>query len=74
MNGFMAFEEIQWQFSFAKQMVVIAISANVMLADIEKGLKLGFFDYLTNPINIVMLQETLTAASASIIDTNNVIK
>ncbi|MEQ1528731.1 MAG: PAS domain S-box protein [Methylococcales bacterium] len=31
---------------------VIAISANAMASDIEKGLKLGFFRYLTKPIKV----------------------
>jgi CheY-like chemotaxis protein len=31
---------------------VIAISANAMLRDIEKGMKAGFFSYLTKPIKI----------------------
>ena len=31
---------------------VIAISANAMLRDIEKGLQAGFFSYLTKPIKI----------------------
>lgn len=66
MNGLVAFEEIQRRFSFAKQMQVIAISANVLPSDVEQGLELGFFDYLTKPINIVTLQETLIKASAVI--------
>ena len=31
---------------------VIAISANAMLRDIEKGLEAGFFRYLTKPIKV----------------------
>ncbi len=35
-----------------KHIPVIAISANAMLSDIEKGLEAGFFRYLTKPIRI----------------------
>ncbi|MDD5266101.1 MAG: hypothetical protein PHO08_03100 [Methylococcales bacterium] len=31
---------------------VIALSANAMIRDIEKGLESGFFRYLTKPIKI----------------------
>jgi len=35
-----------------RHITVIAISANAMPRDIEKGLAAGFFDYLTKPINV----------------------
>ena len=41
---------------------VIAISANAMPRDIEKGLKAGFFRYLTKPINVNEFMETLDLA------------
>ena len=31
---------------------VVALSANAMLSDIEKGLEAGFFSYLTKPIKV----------------------
>jgi CheY-like chemotaxis protein len=31
---------------------VIAISANAMLHDVEKGMKAGFFRYITKPIRV----------------------
>jgi CheY-like chemotaxis protein len=34
------------------QIPVIAMSANAMASDIEKGLKIGFFRYLTKPIKV----------------------
>jgi CheY-like chemotaxis protein len=41
---------------------VVAISANAMPHDIRKGLKAGFFRYLTKPINVKEFMETLDAA------------
>jgi signal transduction histidine kinase/ActR/RegA family two-component response regulator len=41
---------------------VIALSANAMPRDIEKGLEAGFFRYLTKPIKIKEFMETLEEA------------
>jgi len=41
---------------------VIALSANAMPRDIEKGLQAGFFRYLTKPIRINEFMETLDVA------------
>jgi CheY-like chemotaxis protein len=41
---------------------VIALSANAMPRDIEKGLQAGFFSYLTKPIKIQEFMDTLEAA------------
>ena len=41
---------------------VIALSANAMPRDIEKGLKAGFFRYLTKPINVDEFMGTLNIA------------
>ena len=41
---------------------VIALSANAMPNDIEKGLQAGFFRYLTKPIKVNQLMETLDLA------------
>ena len=41
---------------------VIAISANAMARDIEKGLNAGFFRYLTKPIKVNEFMETLDLA------------
>jgi CheY-like chemotaxis protein len=41
---------------------VIALSANAMPRDIEKGLKAGFFRYLTKPIKVHEFMDTLDLA------------
>lgn len=41
---------------------VMAISANAMPHDIEKGLQAGFFRYLTQPINVNEFMDTLNTA------------
>ena len=41
---------------------VVALSANAMPLDIEKGLQAGFFRYLTKPIKLMELMDTLDAA------------
>ncbi len=41
---------------------VVAISANAMPRDIEKGLALGFFRYVTKPIDVSQFMETLDLA------------
>jgi PAS domain S-box-containing protein len=41
---------------------VIAISANAMPRDIERGLKAGFFRYITKPIKLNELMDALDAA------------
>ena len=41
---------------------IIALSANAMLHDIEKGLEAGFFRYLTKPIKVTEFLEVLDAA------------
>jgi len=41
---------------------VIALSANAMPRDIEKGLEAGFFRYLTKPIKVNEFMETLDVA------------
>ncbi len=41
---------------------VIALSANAMPHDIEKGLRAGFFRYLTKPIKVGEFMDTLDLA------------
>ena len=41
---------------------VVALSANAMPRDIEKGLEAGFFRYLTKPIKVNEFMDTLNVA------------
>jgi PAS domain S-box-containing protein len=41
---------------------VVALSANAMPSDIERGMQSGFFDYLTKPIKVVELMGALDRA------------
>ena len=41
---------------------VLAISANAVNLDVERGLKAGFFDYITKPIKVSGLMEALEQA------------
>jgi len=41
---------------------VVALSANAMPSDIKKGLKAGFFRYLTKPIKVDEFMDTLDVA------------
>jgi CheY-like chemotaxis protein len=41
---------------------VIAVSANAMPRDIERGLKAGFFRYITKPIKVNQFMEALDTA------------
>ena len=41
---------------------VVALSANAMPRDIDRGMKAGFFSYLTKPIRVDVLMETLSVA------------
>jgi len=41
---------------------VVAVSANAMARDVQRGLKAGFFRYITKPIKVDEFMETLDAA------------
>lgn len=49
-----------------KHIPIVALSANAMFHDIEKGLEAGFFKYLTKPIKINELMSALDEALASV--------
>ncbi len=57
-NGLRVLEILSHDLSTAS-IPVVALSANAMPHDIEKGLQAGFLRYLTKPINIVEFMDTL---------------
>lgn len=57
-DGFGVLSQLR-QRETTRHIPVIAISANAMPADIAKGLAAGFDEYLTKPINIAELFETI---------------
>ena len=50
-NGFEALKMLRAD-PLTEHIPVIALSANAMLLDIEKGLMAGFYSYITKPINV----------------------
>jgi len=53
---------------------VVAISANAIPRDIEKGLEAGFFRYLTKPIKVDEFMDALNVALASAEKTNESVR
>jgi len=51
MNGYEALDELK-KIELTKDVPVVAISANALASDVEKGLNAGFSDYITKPINL----------------------
>jgi len=64
MDGYAVLKQLRKR-KETKKTPVIAISANAMPKDIEKGLNAGFIKYITKPIDIKQL---LTAVNTALID------
>ncbi|GGY67286.1 hypothetical protein GCM10011613_09250 [Cellvibrio zantedeschiae] len=58
MDGFEALTVLKND-SMTKHIPVVGLSANAMPYDIERGIKSGFFEYLTKPVDMNRLIETL---------------
>ncbi|RDH84583.1 MAG: hypothetical protein DIZ80_03705 [endosymbiont of Galathealinum brachiosum] len=58
MDGYEVLKQLKLR-EITRNIPVIAISANAMPRDIEKGAKAGFDDYITKPINVTTLLETV---------------
>ncbi len=67
MNGIDALNELRRE-PRTSHIPVLALTANAMPRDIEKGLESGFFRYLTKPINVdefnVAIDSTLAMIDA----------
>jgi len=63
MNGIQALKALRADPATAN-IPVLAISANAMLSDVTAGMALGFFRYLTKPINVVEFMVALEEALA----------
>ena len=61
MNGFEALKILRSD-PITAHIPVIAVSANAMTRDIEKGMKAGFFRYITKPIKVGELIEAVDTA------------
>jgi len=61
LNGFEALKILRADPATA-HIPVIALSSNAMVSDIELGIKVGFFRYLTKPIKVKEFMDTLNAA------------
>ena len=48
-----------------KHIPVVALSANAMPQDVERGMTAGFFSYLTKPIKVKEFMDALDAALAA---------
>jgi len=64
MDGFEVLKKLRQRES-TRNTPVIAISANAMPKDIEKGLEAGFDDYITKPINIKAMLASVNEALES---------
>ncbi|WP_242841785.1 hybrid sensor histidine kinase/response regulator [Clostridium beijerinckii] len=64
-DGYEVFKRLKMH-NETKHIPIIAISAHAMPRDIEKGLSLGFSDYITKPINIPSFIEKVCIILASI--------
>ncbi|MFA6972661.1 MAG: PAS domain S-box protein [Gallionella sp.] len=60
-NGFEALKILR-EDPLTVHIPVIAVSANAMQLDLDKGLKAGFFRYLTKPIDVNEFMETMDIA------------
>lgn len=63
MNGYDVLKNIR-QNPATRHIPVIAISANAMPSDIEKGIAAGFFAYITKPIAVPLLLDTINSCLA----------
>lgn len=58
MDGFMALKVLR-AYREIRSIPVIAVSANAMQEDVDRGLEAGFDSYITKPINIALFMEVV---------------
>jgi PAS domain S-box-containing protein len=58
-DGYEVFRRLQ-RYVETRDIPVIAVSANAMEKDIEKGMAFGFKDYITKPINVAKVLEKIS--------------
>ncbi len=63
-SGFDALE-IMKQEGLRKHITVIAISANALVSEVERGIEMGFDQYLTKPVDFIRLMELLDDVSVN---------
>jgi len=66
MDGFQAMEQIRAQFDFAKDLPIIAVTADAMAEQVERAGNTEFFDYITKPIDFNRLLATLEVATEAV--------
>ena len=71
MNGYDALITMHELYPFTRQIPAIAVSANAMQKDIEDCMAIGFFDYITKPINIPLFMQTMNNALKKVNELNN---
>ena len=59
MDGYEVFKKLK-MYEETNNIPIVAISAHAMPKDIEKGLLLGFTDYITKPINVSSFTEKIS--------------
>jgi CheY-like chemotaxis protein len=73
MSGYDALEILQRDPKTA-HIPIMALSANAVPRDIEKGLESGFFRYLTKPIQVKEFMNALDVALLHAADNNKLVK
>jgi len=68
MNGYEVLKELRAD-PATQSIPVIAVSANAMPKDIERGLRAGFMQYITKPIDVDALMESINVALSAATET-----
>jgi len=62
-DGFEAVKQIRARFDFAKELPIIAVTAEAMPDHLAKGLQADFFEYIVKPIDFTQLLAAIEMAS-----------